>query len=64
MTPWYPELLEHVAVYAAERDLDGLESLCDAVLAGERNEDEVLSLIGCDDGLKEWCKRPTRKRTV
>ncbi len=58
------ELVEHVAVYAAERGDTGLEDLCDDVLAGDSDRCLVLDIIRNEHALQEWCeRRPMRART-
>jgi hypothetical protein len=50
---WEPELVEHIAVHAAERGDANLESLCDEVLAGETDEDVFMSAVYADQDLIE-----------
>ena len=40
------QLIEHIATYAAEHGHSALEGLCDSVLAGDTDEDVVLSVLG------------------
>lgn len=58
------ELVEHVAVYAAERGDNALEDLCDDVLAGDSDRCLVLDIVRNEHALLEWCeRRPMRART-
>ncbi|TMQ13043.1 MAG: hypothetical protein E6J90_11340 [Deltaproteobacteria bacterium] len=62
---WEPELVEHVASYAAERDDAALEQLCNNVLAGALDEALVFAAIREDADLADWCGRDQhyRRRT-
>lgn len=57
------DLIEHAAVYAAERGDTALESLCDDALESG-DADVVLAVIADDRELQEWMLRPTRTRSV
>ncbi len=57
------DLVEHAAVYAAERGDTALESLCDDALASG-DADVVLAVIREDRELQEWMMRPSRRRSV
>lgn len=61
---WDPELVEHVAVYAAEHGDASLEITCDEVLAGLTDEELLHSIIREDAALTEWCQRERRARTM
>lgn len=57
------DLIEHAAVYAAERGDTSLESLCDDALESG-DADVVLAVIREDSDLQEWMLRPSRTRSV
>lgn len=57
------ELVEHVAVYAAEHGDTALEQLCDDALAGATDEQLVLAAIGEDADLTAWCGQDQRYRS-
>ena len=59
---WEPELVEHVAFYAAQHGDAELEQLCDEVLAGTTDEEVVLSLFREDPKLSDWCAPDQRYR--
>lgn len=61
-TPWHTEVIEHVAVFAAEHGDGELEQLCDDVLAGDTSEELVLSIVDGSTELQEWCARRCRRR--
>jgi len=52
---WEPELVEHVAFYAAQHGDPELEQLCDEVLAGITDEEVLFSRIREDPDLSDWC---------
>lgn len=60
------DLVEHVAVYAAEHGDTALELLCDDALSGASDEQLVISAIGEDADLADWCGRDRhyRRRSV
>lgn len=57
------ELIEHAAVYAAERGDSELEDLCDLVLAGDEPEETVFGIVRNESDLQEWMLRPLRRRS-
>ena len=57
------ELVERVAVYAAEHGDTALELLCDDALAGTTDEQLVHAAIGEDADLTAWCGRGQRYRS-
>jgi hypothetical protein len=59
---WEPELVEHVAFYAAQGSDTELEQLCDEVLAGITEEEVLFSLIREDPNLSDWCAPDQRYR--
>lgn len=54
---WESELIEHLACHAAEVGDTLLEGLCDSVLAGETDEQVVLSIARSDSELAEVAQR-------
>jgi len=52
-----PELVEHVATYAAERGDTELEQLCDDVLAGLTEESLLIAVVSGDPDLQEAVER-------
>ena len=54
---WDPELVEHLAVWAAEHERDDIETLCDGVLAGDVAEDVLLSMVRDEAALAEAIER-------
>lgn len=53
----HPELVEHVATYAAERGDTELEQLCDDVLAGLTEESLLLAVVSGDPDLQDAVER-------
>lgn len=60
---WEPDLVEHVAFYADQHGDTDLESLCNKVLAGKADEEDVFSAIREDSALADWCAPDQRYRT-
>ena len=52
-----PELVEHIATYAAQNGETDLEQTCDEVLAGLTDEDVLLGIVAEDAALMEWTER-------
>ncbi len=57
---WDPDLVEHVAVFAAERGDIDLAQTCSDVQAGLTDEELLHSIIREDADLTEWCQRERR----